>query len=272
MNEPKYGNKYILELETVQVNNIRILFEVLKEVLLSDINLVFTPTFIKVVELEGTERCCIHLELNTYDPEEDKEIFEHYYCENQSISVGINATDFYKIIKTSKSADNISFFIERDRQDLFNVRFEIRDKHKVSSSDITRLDIIKKPIQIPPISYPSPVIMPSPDFQKICKDINSLSSDKNVEITNIGQQIIFEYLGVGNSKQKIIIGKNEASDINCEVIRGKFNLKFLLLFTKATPLSTTVSIYMANSNPLVLEYGVGTLGSLRFILTLEEDD
>jgi Proliferating cell nuclear antigen, C-terminal domain len=52
-----------------------------------------------------------------------------------------------------------------------------------------------------------------------------------------------------------------------EIIQGVFNLKFLLLFTKATSLSNTVSIYLKNDYPLILEYSVGVLGTLKFVLS-----
>ena len=43
--------EYSLYLKTVQSSNIKTLFEVLKEVLLGDINMIFTKESVKVVEL-----------------------------------------------------------------------------------------------------------------------------------------------------------------------------------------------------------------------------
>lgn len=251
-------SKYILELSSVQSNNLKILFEVIKEVLFSDINLIFTPNSILVGEMDGKEQCMIHLELDT-------SAFEYYYCESR-IAVGINASNFYKIIKTAKNQDTISFYIEKEDESIFTVKLENSEKNKVFESYIKRLDIPEVKLGIPPIEYPSPIITPSSEFQKICRDMNSLGSDNIVEITSIGQQIIFRYNG-DFSKQKIIIGKpNPETEVCLEIVQGKFDLKFLLLFTKATNLSNTVNIHIKNDAPLILDYSVGNLGKLSFIL------
>lgn len=268
LNKVDYSRDYILALETTQSNNIKILFEVIKEVLKKDINLIFTPEYIKIEEIEGTEKCMVYLELDTVNT------FEEYYCEKK-IVVGINADNFYKIIKTSKGADTIiSFFITKENPDIFTVKLENSDKGKIYKSNIKILDIPYESLEIPDQNYPDELMLLSQDFQKICRDINSTivsnGSFPRIEITNIGQQIIFSYEGEF-SHNEIIFGKNDQETSNHQIIQGVFNLKFLLLFTKATNLSSHVKIYMNNNSALILKYGVGTLGSIRFILTYEED-
>ena len=45
-----------------------------------------------------------------------------------------------------------------------------------------------------------------------------------------------------------------------------FSLKYLNNFTKATPLSTTVTLSMSNEVPLLVEYRVNDVGHIRYYL------
>ena len=50
------------------------------------------------------------------------------------------------------------------------------------------------------------------------------------------------------------------------IVQGQFSLKYLLFFIKATHLDDTVNILLSNDQPLVLEYHIAKLGSLKFLL------
>lgn len=253
--------KFILELQSVQSSNLRILFEVLKDVLLTDINIVFMPDGIKIVELDGGETCLIHLVL-------EKKAFEVYNC-TKKIVVGVNSNNFYKIIKTAKNSDTISFFVSENDPSSFRIRMENSEKNRMFESVIRLLDVPYSNHEIPDVEFESVIVLPSVEFQKICKDMNSLGIGNRVEIKSIGEQLIFCYKG-DFSEQRIVLGKcdsTHSSSSNNSIIQGVFNLKFLLLFTKATNLCNAVSIYLKNDYPLILEYSVGSLGSLRFILS-----
>lgn len=256
------NGKYILDLKTVQSNNIKILFEVLKEVLLGDINLIFTPTCIKVVEMNESKVAMVYLNLKS-------EAFEHYYCEKE-INVGLNTTNFYKIIKISKNSDTVCFFIERDCDTVLGIRMENSEDNRAFESKISLLDVPLTCLEIPKLEFPSVISLPSVKFQKYIKDLNSLGADCVLEITSVGQQLTFKCIG-DFSENKAIFGNSMDTQFDIEndneIIQGRFMLKFLLLFTKATSLCQAVHIYLKNDYSIILEYTVGSLGSLRFILS-----
>lgn len=261
---PKYGDSNILELETSQVKIIKILFDVIKEIILTDMTIIFTKNYIKLEEQEGTGQCAVYLELDTINT------FEQYYCDSDFLPVSLNATNFYKIIKSVdiKNNDMLSFYVKRDSPHIFNVKIENNKTNKSFSSDIKILDATScNSISLPDIVYPSPIVIKSTIFQKIVKDMKALSEDNEIEITVIGQQIIFCYNG-DFSKQKIIIGSNAGYDEmdNSKIIRGTFSLVYLRLFIKATNLSHTVNLYLNDNCPLILEYSIGILGTLKFLL------
>lgn len=254
--------EYSLYLKTVQSSNIKTLFEVLKEVLLGDINMIFSKENVKVVELNQNKLAMVFLNLCS-------DAFEQYSCEKE-IHVGLNTTNFYKIIKIAKNSDAISFFIEKGKEDYLGIRMENRDDNKIFESKVPLLDIGSPVIEIPKLEYPSVITLPSIKFQKYIKDLNSLGTDCALNIMSVGQQLIFSCKG-DFSENKAIIGESQDTTFktinDLDIIQGTFSLKFLILFTKATSLCQTVQIYMKNDFSIILEYSVGSLGSLRFILS-----
>ena len=256
------NEKYVLNLKTVQSSNIKTLFEVLKEVLLGDINIIFTPDSVKVVEMNDSRMAMVYLNLQS-------EAFEQYHCEKE-IHVGLNTTNFYKVIKIAKNSDTISFFIEKNKEEFLGVKMENMDDNRVFESRIPLLDIGSPVMEIPKLEYPTVISLPSVKFQKYIKDLNSLGTDCRLDITSVGQQLTFSCKG-DFSDNKAVFGNSDDTNFNnnnsFEVIQGTFSLKFLILFTKATSLCQTVQIYMKNDFSIILEYCVGSLGSLRFILS-----
>lgn len=57
-----------------------------------------------------------------------------------------------------------------------------------------------------------------------------------------------------------------------EPVKLTFALRYLILFTKATPLGTTVTISMTPDNPVVVEYPIDTFGYVRYYLAPKIDD
>ena len=67
----------------------------------------------------------------------------------------------------------------------------------------------------------------------------------------------------------------ETTKITCKgKVELSFGLRYLNNFTKATPLSPSVTLMMSNSVPLVVEYKIENVGHLRFYLApkIDEDE
>ena len=85
-------------------------------------------------------------------------------------------------------------------------------------------------------------------------------------------------LGSGNVSLK---PQSSADDEGNEVVIDMqepvsltFALRYLNLFTKATPLSDSVTLSMSKDVPLVVEYRIGDMGYIRYYLApkIEEDE
>ena len=111
--------------------------------------------------------------------------------------------------------------------------------------------------------------MPSGDFNKVCRDMLNLSD--TIEIRSIGSQIVFSCKG-DFAEQETIMGETtnglyyvKSSD-KTSIIQGFYNLKHLVLFAKCTNMCNSLTIYLKNSFPIVIEFSVGSLGELKLAL------
>ena len=51
-----------------------------------------------------------------------------------------------------------------------------------------------------------------------------------------------------------------------DIVQGIFALKHLVLFTKCTNLCNQIEMYLKNDYPLIIQYNVANLGSIKLCL------
>ena len=98
-----------------------------------------------------------------------------------------------------------------------------------------------------------------------------------LEIRSISNQLIFNCKGdIGTAEH--IIGENNSGlsflqkNNPDDIIQGIFALKHLVMFTKCTNLSNQVEIYLKNDYPLIVSYGVASLGNIKLCLAPQCND
>ena len=97
-------------------------------------------------------------------------------------------------------------------------------------------------------------------------------------ITCVNEQLIISIEGDNANMKKVIRESGNDKGLRFitsnkdEVIHGRFPLRFLLMFTKATNLSKHIGIYLKNDFPMVIQYSIANLGELRFALTPRVSD
>jgi proliferating cell nuclear antigen len=272
----------ILEVKTVQSGAFRILVEALKEIL-TDVNIDFTKKVETVndkgeVDVEGgmgiiamnsSNSVLIHLKLDAYN-------FDEYSCTKDKLTIGVNMTFFFKLIKTMNNTDTLTLYMDDDDTNRLGIRIENSDKNLVSTWKLNLMDLEDYDIRIPPTEFTSVINMPAQEFHKICRDLNPIAD--NIEIKSVGKKLIFTTKGE-IAHNEIIIGESgsglnvtldeEESDT---IIQGIYDLKNLTLFTKCTNLCSNIDIYMKNDYPLVIRYAVASLGQIHLCLSSNSDD
>lgn len=250
---------YSLCIKTVQSSAFKVLIEAIKE-LVTDTVIEFNDEGIKIVTPDSSHIILIHLKLHAQK-------FEHFYCE-KPVKIGINMLNFYKIVKTINSNDTLTIFMNKNNNNKLGIRIDNSEKNNKTIFEINLIELDNLGYGVPPVEFKSSITMPSSDFQKIIRDMNNLADF--CEIKNTTNEFIISCEG-DFCKQETTLTDNEfvniKNDDSNEIIQGEFSLKYLFLFTKCTNLSNHVLIYLMNNYPIILEYSVASLGSIKLCLT-----
>lgn len=281
-----------VELKTLQGMVFKTLAEALKE-LLTETVIEFDPSGVKIVSINTSQTVLVHLHL-----EADK--FEHYECERNQ-KVGINMLNLHKLLKTITNNDTLTIFIEKSDINNLGIKIEKCDKNIKNTYKLAMMDL-KHPIKMPVLEFNKTITMPSADFQKICRDMSSIADF--VEIKDVQNQLIFTCKGEFCSQETILCdskstgmhqmaagdgkeddeGGRAREDGSCgaggadadphAIVQGVFSIKSLVMFTKCTNLCDKVDLLMKNDFPLLVRYGVASLGEIKLLLSphMEDDE
>lgn len=138
---------------------------------------------------------------------------------------------------------------------------------------------------IPDTTFNVVIKMPSAKFQRICRDLNQISDAIIISCTKSGVRFSAEGdLGSGSVRlsQSTNLDKPE-DDVTIsmqEAISLSFASKYLVHFSKATPLCNQVILSLSPDVPLVVEYKitetdndeVTEIGHVRYYLAPKIDD
>jgi proliferating cell nuclear antigen len=251
-------NGNLFEIKTVQSSAFRTLIEALKEIL-TEANIEFDSNGIKIVTVDETHTNLVYLSLQS-----DK--FEHFYCPVKYV-LGVNMIYLFKLIKTLENNDNLTLYLPAKDPNKLGIMMQNAEKQTTKNFFLKLFDTNVEDIQIPSLSFTSIIHMPSQDFQKICRDMNSLG--EKVEITSSGGDLIFRCLGDYAEQETIIRESQGAMRVQKQqgsIVQGIFQLKNLFLFTKCTNLCASMELYLKNDAPLIIQYAVANLGSVKLVL------
>lgn len=261
-----YDNlKYDVLFTSVQSGAIRTLFEALKEVLV-DVNITFDEEGIKIAALDHARVALVHLKLVS-------ESFVHYSCK-KPCKIGVPLGHLFKLIKLSGNSDVITMYVNEGR---LHIIMENKEKNTKIESELVTIDIDDVDIDIPDVDFDAVITMPSSDFQKICRDLSSISD--TLIIKSEGKIFTLKAEGeIGSTS--IMLGGSDSENQNKNgvvfnkdigIIEEKFNIKYLNLFTKSTSLCSQIELYLKEKYPIVLLYSVANLGSLKYLLSPKKD-
>ncbi|KAL6499956.1 hypothetical protein OROGR_027866 [Orobanche gracilis] len=150
---------------------------------------------------------------------------------------------------------------------------------KIADFEMKLMDIDSEHLGIPEAEYHAIVRMPSSEFSRICKDLSSIGDTVVISVTKEGVKFSTRGdIGTANvvCRQNTTVDKPEDATVieMNEPVSLTFALRYFNSFTKATPLSNTVTISLSSELPVVIEYKIAEMGYIRFYLApkIEEDD
>jgi len=210
--------------------------------------------------------------------------FEHFRCD-RTLSLGINTANMAKILKCAGNDDMVTIKAE-DNADVVALVFENKDSDKVSDFELKLMDIDGEHLGIPETEYNATIKMSAPEFQRICRDLTILGDTVIIAVTK--ESIKFSVTGeMGNGNitcrrksASVDDGGKKSDDVVIDLkepVTLTFALRYLNYFTKASPLSGSVTLQMSKDVPLVVEYQFaegGSVGYIRYYLApkIEEEN
>jgi len=264
-------SKNILTIQTVQIAPFRTLMAALKDILL-ETNITFTKDGIKIINMDKSHTILAHLCLFAKK-------FEKYECNRDKIVIGVNMFHLFKLINTVENDETLTIYIEEsDYTDgivqFLGLKFENGDIKQQKIQKLRLIEPDNDELAVPDVKFSSIINLPSTDFQKIIRDLSSIS-DK-IEIKSIatadGAELIFKCVG-GFAEVEIrraetdgsmeFIQKQEVS----KIIQGEFSLKNLSYFIKCTNLCSQIEMYLENDMPLIVKYNVASLGHINLCVS-----
>lgn len=205
--------------------------------------------------------------------------FEPYRCD-RNINLGINMANMTKIMKCAQNDDVITISSDTESPDAINFMFESKDNDRVSEYSMKLMDIDAEHLGIPESEYDAVIKMPSGEFQRIIRDLTSISESVTIKVDKEGIKFSADgELGSGavNLKQSASADEKEEEQIVIDLqdsVELSFALRYLMLFSKASSLSDSVTLSMSKDVPLVVEYKIGEMGYVRYYLApkIEDDE
>ncbi|KAL3518107.1 hypothetical protein ACH5RR_020696 [Cinchona calisaya] len=182
--------------------------------------------------------------------------------------MGMNLNNMAKMLKCAGNDDIITIKAD-DGSDTVTFMFESPTQDKISNFEMKLMDIDSEHLGIPEAEYHAIVSMPSAEFSRICKDLSSIGDTVVILMTKEG--VKFSTRGdIGSAnipEEATVIEMNEPVSLT-------FALRYLNSFTKASPLSNTVTISLSSELPVVVESKIAEMGYIRFYLApkIEEDE
>lgn len=253
-------NGNLFEIKSTQSAIFRNLIEALKEIL-PETNLEFDSTGIKIMNMDKTHTVLVYLRLHA-----DK--FTEFYCPSKFV-LGINMIYLHKLIKTMGNTDILTLYLPASNPNKLGIKMENSEKSLSTNFFLKIFDTNVEELQPPKLSFNSIIRMSSAEFQKVCRDMNARGDGDEVEITNVGNDLIFRNVG-DYSEQETILTESSTMKIQRtgknEIVQGIFQLEHLVLFTKCTNICPAIEMYMKNDCPLIIRYNFPSLGEVTLVL------
>lgn len=259
----------MFEAKLAKAQLLKQILEAIKD-LVTDANLDCNATGISMQSMDSSHVALVHLLLKA-------DGFIHFRCDRPA-ALGVNLTAMNAILKCAGSHDTCELR-SSETSDQLQFNFSSPDDDRDSEFRLKLLDLDTERMGILKMEYSAIIKMPSSEFQRIMRELTILAADV-VMISCSKDGIRFAVNGeVGSgsilckvtTKPDVPPEKIVAIDLN-KPVSLRFALRYLNYFARATCLSPTVMISMAEGCPLAIDYDMGATGWCRFHLAPKIDE
>lgn len=268
----------LFELKSAKAIVLKSVLEILKNCI-KETNILIDKEGLKISSLGVFTNTLIYLKL-------DANKFESFNV-SRPVFIGVNTEILYNTLKLVARREIVTLAMDTDCITKLLVKVADELEGRLTTYEVNLLALEDNFADVHDIEYDSITDMPTAHYQKIIKNMELVDS-KILEIQSFENQLIFA-CDDGNARVKMVITEVD-SNLNTEqrkilaqngeefkfikfehrndiIIQGKYNMGFLKIFLRATHLCDVMKIYLANDKPMILEYTVGDMGIIRFMIT-----
>eukprot|EP00088_Acartia_fossae_P055248 TRINITY_DN64130_c0_g1_i1.p1 TRINITY_DN64130_c0_g1~~TRINITY_DN64130_c0_g1_i1.p1 ORF type:complete len:264 (-),score=11.03 TRINITY_DN64130_c0_g1_i1:119-910(-) len=247
---------------------LRKLLDAIKE-LITDANFEVTETGLSLQAMDPSHVALVSVLLHAGS-------FEPYTC-TRSHCIGVNFGNLSKIVRCAGADDVITLRGEDDDAEL-TLQFESPTRDRLSEYQLRLMNIDQEGLAVNNDDADAEIEMNSAEFTRICRDMQVITETITIEVTK--GEVSFSgqgELGKGYVTLKqpdaMAVDENEPtlSIRLSKPVSGKFGLKYMNMFTKASTLSETVKVCLSHEQPLRIEYEMEEVGFIRYYLAPKDD-
>lgn len=259
----------MFEAKLSQSSSLKKVLEAIKD-LISETNFDCSADGISLQAMDQAHVCLVTMTLRAQG-------FELYRCD-RPLSMGINLTSFSKILKCADTNDSVKIAADDKSPDCAEFMFENNSADRVAHFELKLMDIDSENMDVPEDSdYQAIISMPSSEYRRIFNDLAIIGDTISIEVEK--NRASFSVEGdIGNGSLNIQQNDSDKHPITINVnepVKMTFPGKYLNLFTKAAPMSDSVTLCIQDGNPLAIEFSLpDELGFVRYFLApkIDQDD
>ncbi|KAI8866640.1 proliferating cell nuclear antigen [Ramicandelaber brevisporus] len=261
----------MIEARMQQASVLKKVIDAVKEIV-KDVNLEFTEEGISMQAMDNSHvvLCALQLNADGFDP---------YRCDRNT-SIGVSLETLSKIFKSCDNNDVVTIKAE-DSSDVMTVTFESKNLDRISEYEVKLMSIDAENYGIGDLDYDCTLRLPASDYTRIVRDLGIVGDTVTIETSKEGckfkvegQQSNVNIFIKPTSGIDIPVDKQTELDLT-EPTNLSFALNFLQLFAKACPLvdnENKVVLNLSNSAPLMIDFKIGQIGSLKCFLAPKLDE
>lgn len=235
--------------------------KVLSELLKNNINTAYftiDKDTIRLRTMDTKKRTLIDLYLES----ENFSVYK-YDSTEKSINIGFNLNHFYTMLKNIKKKDSIILFINKEKKNDLGIQVIPQDNNRITTSYIRIQNIQNIDIDLPE-GYKKPILVQSSEYQKMCKDLDSIG--KIINITSMNEFYI-KFLCNSNNvySREVEFGIGNVNNFE-ETFNQDFDTEKLKHIIKISGLSNTIKIYTQKGLPILFKSKIGNLGEISIFV------
>ena len=199
----------------------------------------------------------IHLDLQSDN-------FSVYKFKEDKKYIGINLVHLHKMLKTIKKKDSLELFIDDDHPEDLGIRVYPKENNSRVTTSKVRIQSMQYIDTEFPTGYGKPVIVPSSEYQKMTKELNTIGS--TITIYSKGFFIKFLSDPSNTYSKDVKFGEEINEDDDCDDDNKEYTQEFqtemLNRIAKISGLSNNMQIFPKEGLPLLFKSSVGSLGKI----------